>query len=315
MAERFLITGALGCIGAWTIRRLLDQGVHVVGFDLGSDPHRLRELLTPEELAGIELVRGDITDLPALERALDDHEVTNLVHLAALQVPFCRDDPPLGAAVNVVGTVNVFQAVSRRLDRIPRVVYASSAAVYGPDARGAEDELTRPQTHYGVYKRANEGNAAIFWTSSRVPSIGLRPFSVYGPVRDQGVTAAPTLAMEAAARREPYTIPYGGGVQLQLGRDVADALIASSRSATDGARVYNLPGHICSLGELIETIEHVVPEAKGLLAYAGEPLPFPDVIEADTFDREVGGVEWTPLEEGIRLTVEHARRAANTGAD
>ena len=78
----------------------------------------------------VTLVRGDITDLEALERALDEHEITRVVHLAALQVPFVRANPPLGMRVNVAGTVNVFDAVSRRLDRIPGVAYASSAAVY-----------------------------------------------------------------------------------------------------------------------------------------------------------------------------------------
>ena len=67
----------------------------------------------------LTLVRGDITDLDALGRALDEHEITRVVHLAALQVPFCRADPVLGARVNVVGTVNVFEAVKERLDRIP----------------------------------------------------------------------------------------------------------------------------------------------------------------------------------------------------
>ena len=70
-------------------------------------------------------VNGDITDLAALERALDEHGVTNVIHLAALQVPHCRANPPLGAAVNVVGTVNVLEAVKRRADRMGPVVYAS----------------------------------------------------------------------------------------------------------------------------------------------------------------------------------------------
>ena len=56
---------------------------------------------------------GDITDLAAVEAVLDDHAITNVIHLAALQVPFCRADPPRGALVNVVGTVNVFEAVKR----------------------------------------------------------------------------------------------------------------------------------------------------------------------------------------------------------
>ena len=86
-------------------------------------------------------VAGDITDLAALERALDEHEITNIIHLAALQVPFCRADPPLGARVNVVGTVNVFEAVARRKQRIGHVVYASSVAVY--DAADADAGAVR----------------------------------------------------------------------------------------------------------------------------------------------------------------------------
>ena len=107
-AERFLVTGALGCIGAWTVRELVREGVPVVAFDVGKDPRRLALIMAADELAKVTLVSGDITDLAALERGLVDHDITNVVHLAALQVPFCRADPPLGARVNVVGTVNVF---------------------------------------------------------------------------------------------------------------------------------------------------------------------------------------------------------------
>ena len=64
--------------------------------------------------ARVTFVAGDITDLDAVERASTRHGITNVIHLAALQVPFCRADPPLGARVNVVGTVNVFEAVKRR---------------------------------------------------------------------------------------------------------------------------------------------------------------------------------------------------------
>ena len=73
-------------------------------------------------------VTGNIAELDALERALDEHGITNVIHLAALQIPACRADPPLGARVNVVGTVNVFEAVKRRLERMAPVVYASSIA-------------------------------------------------------------------------------------------------------------------------------------------------------------------------------------------
>src|SRR5690348_11060439 len=84
--ERFLVTGALGCIGAWTVRRLVREGVPVVGFDLGSDPRRLALVLSPGELERVTMVVGDITDLAAVEAALETHAITNVIHLAALQV-------------------------------------------------------------------------------------------------------------------------------------------------------------------------------------------------------------------------------------
>src|SRR4051794_16095110 len=104
MAERFLVTGILGCIGAWSARTLLRGGAEVVGYDLGESRHRLELVLKPDELARVEVVRGDITALAQLERTLDEREITPLAPPAALQVPFCRENPPLGAAVNVVGT-------------------------------------------------------------------------------------------------------------------------------------------------------------------------------------------------------------------
>ncbi|MFV2064196.1 MAG: NAD-dependent epimerase/dehydratase family protein, partial [Chloroflexota bacterium] len=116
--ERFLITGALGCIGAWTVKLLLDEGATVVTFDKGSDPRRLRLIMSAAELDQVSMINGDIGDLASIQRTLDEHDISNVIHLAALQVPFARADPPLGAIVNVVGTVNVFEAVKARRDRI-----------------------------------------------------------------------------------------------------------------------------------------------------------------------------------------------------
>src|SRR5262245_52692399 len=134
--ERFLVTGALGCIGAWVVRTLVREGQQPVVFDLGGNLQRLRLIMDDDDLAQVTFVAGDIADLGAVEQAFDDHAITHVIHLAALQVPFCRADPPLGARVNVVGTVNVFQAVAKRRERVDRVVYASSIAVY--DAADAD---------------------------------------------------------------------------------------------------------------------------------------------------------------------------------
>src|SRR5918994_3506017 len=105
MTERTLVTGALGCVGAWTMKALLEDHEEPVGFDLGEADSRLRLILDEAELERVTLVPGDVADGEALGRALDEHEITRVVHLAALQVPFCRADPVRGASVNVRGTV------------------------------------------------------------------------------------------------------------------------------------------------------------------------------------------------------------------
>jgi UDP-glucuronate 4-epimerase len=287
--ERWLVTGALGCIGAWTCTLLAREGVRVTGFDLGDDDARLRLIATDDERAQIDLVRGDLTDYDAVERAVAD--ATHVVHLAALQVPFCRADPVLGARVNVTGTVNVFEA-AKRAELKSAVAYASSAAVY--DVRGEFN----PATIYGVYKLANEGTARIYAQDHGVRSVGIRPFTVYGLGRDQGVTSAPTLAMAAAARGEPYTIPFGGRTQMHYAPDVARAFVVAARSASDGAATYNLGGDDVSLEDVAGAIGPTV-------AVEGEPLPFPDRLPAPYLDMQL-----TPLSEGVAETLAMFRARA-----
>jgi nucleoside-diphosphate-sugar epimerase len=315
--ERFLVTGALGCVGAWTVRELVREGTSVVGFDLGQNTQRLAQILDPDSLASVPLVQGDITDLPTLERALDGHQITNVIHLAALQVPFCRADPPRGAAVNVVGTVNVFEAVRRRGLATP-VVYASSMAAYSAGdvdpatGRLEEDAEPHPANHYGVYKVANEGNARIYWVDSGVASVGLRPMTVYGVGRDQGMTSGPTVAIAAAVLGQPYEIAFGGSTVFQYAEDVAKTLLLASRSDPAGARVYNLGGAAVAIGDWVAAVEEVVPEARGLITAAPTELPFPAAIAHESL-AQLGNVPVTPYPEGIAATAAIYRRLATQG--
>jgi UDP-glucuronate 4-epimerase len=285
--ERFLVTGALGCIGAWTVRQLVREGVPVVAFDLGRDPRRIALIVEPEELERVEFVAGDITDLATVERALDEHDITNVIHLAALQVPFCRADPPRGAEVNVTGTVNVFEAVKRRGSGMAQVVYTGSIGMFSPSdvdpvtGRLEEDADAHPGNHYGVYKLANEGSARIYWADSGVPSVGLRPMTVYGAGRDQGMTSSPTAAIAAAVLGVPFQISFGGRTLFQYAEDVARTLLLASRSAPDGPRIYNLGGSEVRLDEWVDAIEVTVPEAAGRISVAETELPFPADIAHD----------------------------------
>ncbi len=316
--ERFLVTGALGCIGAWTVRALVRESAPVVAFDLGRNRRRLEQIMTPDELAQVRFVAGDITDLPSVEATLDDEEITNVIHLAALQVPFCRADPPLGALVNVVGTVNLFEAVGRRVDRMAPLVYMSSVGAYSAadvdpvTGRLHEHVEPHPTTHYGVYKVANEGTARVYALEQGLTSIGLRPMTVYGAGRDQGMTSSPTVAIAAAVLGVPFTISFGGRTLFQYAEDVAATLLSASRSSLRGAHVFNLGGHAVAIDDWIAAIEAVLPEAGGLLTAATTELPFPSEID-HTGLAAIDPVPVTPVRNGIAATVEIFKSLAAEG--
>ncbi len=309
MSERVLVTGVQGCLGAWAARAVLDDGDEAIGFDLGDNLERLR-LTVGDDLPRVRLVRGDITDLAAVEAVLDEHGITRIVHLAALQVPFCRADPARGAAVNVVGTTNVFLAATARRDRIPGVAYASSAAVYGAEpSPGREDAGFAPATVYGVYKMANEGTARVLAADAGLATIGIRPYIVYGPGRDQGITSGPTMAVAAAVRGERYHIAFGGSAGYDYADDVGRAFVRAAHAVTAGAVVGNYPGTQASVGEIVAAIETVVPEAQGSITWDEETkLPFPPVLEAQALERVLGPLPRTSIVDGIAATVEAFRR-------
>jgi UDP-glucuronate 4-epimerase len=294
-----LVTGALGAIGAWTVRSLLERNHDVLTYDLGGSDHRLRLALSDEQRAAITRVDGDVTDLAELERTLDEHGVTAVIHLAALQVPFVREDPVAGSRVNVTGTVHVLEAARRR--GIGPVVYASSIAALVE--RGRE----HPSTLYGVFKRANEGTAERYFADYGVASVGLRPHTIYGPGRDQGLTSAPTAAMAAAAEGRAFHIPFGGALQMQYVADAGEAFVRAGEAAAEGASVHNLDGPVVTMQEIIAAIEQAAPEAAGTITAGEEPLPFPASVDASSFVELVGGPTARPLDEGVAETIARLR--------
>ncbi len=307
MAQKnFLVTGAMGCIGAWVLKHLVAQGKRAMAFDLSTDRHRLDWVMTPDEQAAITFVQADLTDTVQVKESFKAHEVTHVVHLAALQVPFCRANPVVGSQVNVTGTVNVFEAA--REAGVRHLAYASSIAVYGqasdyPVGLVAHEALHAPRTLYGVYKVANEGTARIYWQDHKISSIGLRPYTVYGVGRDQGMTSDPTKAMRSAVRGESFEIAFGGVMQFQLASDVALQFIDAAEQNSEGAHVFNLGTPAVSVDEVIELIRQVKPDAQ--ITRKETRLPFPESFDDSALRTHVSRVYETPLAEGIRLTMEH----------
>ncbi len=307
-----LVTGGLGCIGAWTVRELLLGGTPVVVLDPSPDTRRLRQVAPSDLLDRVHRVRGDVADLAAIEQVIVEHGVDRIVHLAALQIPFCRADPPRGALVNVVGTVNVFEAAHRA--GIPTVIYMSSIAMFdeGGAVLGAE-ATPRPKSHYGVYKLANEGTARAYWNDFGVSSIGVRPMTVYGPGRDRGLTSSPTRAILAAVLGCRYEIGFGGSTLLHYAADVGRALVAAAHAPVDGAHVVNLNGVEASMSDLIASLDDLVGSpAEGITAKP-DALPFPNDVDTMGLDI-IGPPSVTPLDEGIAATVRFFRDLNERGA-
>lgn len=315
MNDTYFVTGALGCIGAWVVKQLVERGDRPVVFDVGGDPRRIRDVLGADGLARVQFVTGDITDLDATKRAVAACRPRAIVHLAGLQVPFCRQDPALGARVNVLGTIHVFEAALAA--GVSRVVYASSAAVLGlPDDDSApvgEAGLCAPVTHYGVYKQANEGTARIYWLEKRLSSAGLRPLTVYGVGRDQGMTAGPTTAMKAAVLGRSFQIAFTGPTDFVHVGDTAAAFVACADGGPDGASLYNLHGDTLDVADVVRAIEAECPASRGTITCAGPRIPIPAQLDASAIRAAYPHLPHTPLAAGVRATIARFRELHSAG--
>lgn len=314
--ERFLVTGGTGCIGSWVVADLVHAGSSVVVLAAGVDTGRLRLLLSDDELAKVVLIDGDVADVDGLVAIGREHAIDHVIHLAGLQLPFCARDPYAGARVNVLGTIAVFE-LAKQLG-LRHVVYASSAAVFGPASHydtavlGPDAEIF-PTSHYGVYKVANEAQARVYWEADRVASIGLRPHSVYGPGRDQGMTSKPTVAMIAAAAGRPYHVAYGGRYQFQFAGDVARAFIAAARAPFEGAAAYDIGGRVTSVDEMVAAIAEVEPGSQGRITVDETRLALPEAFDGRPLTTAIGPQAETSLRDGVRQTIERYRTAIASG--
>ena len=317
-AERFLVTGAAGCIGAWAVRLLLDEGVPVVATDLSTDLRRF-DLVSHGRGGRPEFAQLDVTSTRDVADVVADYAITHVVHLAGLQLPFCAADPPLGAMVNVVGTVNVFEAI-RAAGGPVGLALASSAAVFGPPAGHAAGVVSdgsplQPDSFYGVYKAANEGTARVYAAGHGIGSVALRPFIVYGLGRDQGMTSDPTKAMLAAAAGVPFRIKFSGSMLLTYAPDCARAFIASARAAAGSGEAIslNVPGHRIGVPALAGLIEDILPGSGGLITWDHSPLPVPSLLAGPALRGAVGDVPGTTLGGGVRETIKGFQAALAAG--
>jgi nucleoside-diphosphate-sugar epimerase len=303
------MTGGYGCIGSWAAKQLVDAGEEVWIYDLKEDTHRLDLLLGPGHRDRVHFVPGDVSDPETVRAAVERLGATHILHLAGLQTPVCRANPLLGAKVNVLGTLAVFEAAVAHKGQVDRVVYASSAAVHGPaepSAAGplADEVRLAPLTHYGAYKVCNELNARVYWLDQRISSIGLRPWTVYGVGRDFGMTSEPTKAIKAVAAGRRYAISYGGLQDLQYAGDVAATFLRALTQPFEGAEAFNVRGAVVPIQTFVSTLRQVAPEAESLITHGDRQLPIAFELDDSRLEARLGPLSRTSLEVGIRETYE-----------
>lgn len=295
---KVLITGGGGFLGAWLIRRLLFAGIEVRIFDLGANRDVVSAQIGEPQAQALEWHTGDISQYESVLQASEGCD--GVIHLAGVLTPVCRDKPWMGLAINVAGTLNVFEAAKARSMR--SVIYTSSGGVFGPD----DVETPVPTTLYGTWKLANEGIGRTYWHEAGIASIGFRPFVVYGPGRETGLSAGPTLACRAAALGQPYTIPISGNAGLVFVDDVAAAYCAAVQADVKGAHTLNLPGEVASMDHVANLIREFVPNAE--IDVTGSPLPSACSVPNEWANGLLQLPAETSLRDGIRQTVEHYMR-------
>jgi nucleoside-diphosphate-sugar epimerase len=312
---RYLVTGGAGFIGSHLAERLLRDGHEVRILDnLATGKRENVEAIRPAGNGRLEWIEDDVRDRAACRRACEG--VDYVLHQAALgSVPRSVAEPGETTAVNVLGTVNVFQAA--RDARVRRVVWASSSSVYGdtPTLPKHEQMPLSPRSPYAAGKAAGEEFARVFANTMELPTVSLRYFNVFGPRQDPDSQYAAVIPrfIRALVEGTPPTV-FGDGEQSRdftyVENVVQVNLAACERGPGKGEAVNVACGERYTLNDLLRCLEKILDvRAKP----EHQPPRAGDVRHSQAaIDQAVRFFGFAPtvgFEEGLRRTVEHFRHA------
>ena len=290
--KNIIIFGGTGFLGSWIVKNFVKRDYKVTIFDLKIETELLKKLIG-KDIEKIKFLKGDVTNYEEVLEAT--FNMDHVVNLAGLMTPDCSRNPSLGAEVNVLGSINVFEATKAR--GIKFVVYASSAGVFGEK----DKYFPFPETHYGAFKLAVEGIARAYYNEANISSVGIRPFVIYGPGREIGGTATVTLACKAAKQSYNYNLNFSGKAGFVYVQDVANLVEMSIKRAPVGALTININGITASVSDFVSKIINIIPEAK--LTINGDKLSVVEEILGDHPSDIFKNFKYTSLNEGISNTV------------
>ena len=306
---RALVTGGAGFIGSHLSHRLLELGHEVVVLDNFFSGSRANLRGIAEH---IRIVEGDVRDLATVEGCAAGCDV--VFHEAAIvSVPYSVDHPQESHDVNIQGTLNVLQAARRAGTK--RLVFASSAAIYGEEPTLPKSESMRPEpmSPYGVEKITGEHYLATWSRLFGLETVALRYFNVFGPRQDpkSAYSGVISIFVDRILGARPITF-FGDGSQCRdfvYVANVVDAnILAATRDGVSGGAFNVACGKRTTLLELATLIERAAGTAV--------PRSFAEPRAGDIKDsvadiaRATKDLGYTPgvgVEEGLRRLVDHVR--------
>ncbi len=321
---KVLITGVAGFIGMHVAQRLLEQGAEVVGIDNLNDYYdvqlkedRLKQLMP---LRGFRFVKLDMAERAAMDALFATEKFQRVVNLAAQPgVRYSIINPHAYVNTNIVGFLNVLEGC--RHNGVEHLVYASSSSIYGANTHmpfSVHDNVDHPVSLYAATKKSNELMAHTYSHLYRLPTTGLRFFTVYGPWGRPDMS--PSLFAGAILEDRPIDVFNQGKMQRDFTYidDIAEGVVrvldkvaepnpSFDRNAPDTAssdapyRIYNIGNHEpVELMTFIETIESAIGKkaVKNML-----PMQDGDVVatyaDIEELRQAVGFAPHTPLSAGV----------------
>lgn len=311
-----LVTGGNGWVPSHIVRRLARRGETVISYDLMEVDDLLRDLLGPA-IENVVFMHGDVTDAAAMLTVARTHNVTKIVHTAAITPRRHREmaEPKRIVEVNLHGTMNALDT-ARQLDDFERFVYVSSCAATGNHPELTETDETTPSTAtglYGITKHTSERICQRYTELYGIDTVSMRPANVYGPMeRDtpgyKGGTE-PREMLRLYAEGKPVLINSLAGPYLDWTwvEDIAEGMERAWATPNLPEPVYSVTcGTLYSIGDVLEQFRahlpnfeyRVVPEREANYLVAGdEPGPVPSNAR---MQRDFGWVPSTPFADGMK---------------
>jgi UDP-glucose 4-epimerase len=301
--ERFLVTGAAGALGAWTVKALVDEGVEVTAVCPTAQDRRLR-LIVGERLTEVTRIDADVLAGDALVDAMAG--VTHVVHTESID-----DDPTPGSGAQRAAREYAHLADLDALlgaahaSGVRGVAYESSMSVYAVGGVDVDvDQHVRPAGTDGCVALARELLAGTWSSRHGLATVAVRVGFAYGPGADVGPSGTLAIASAAAIDNRPHALTVDGVADLQFVGDVGAALCRAARSAAE-ARAVNVVGEVGSIADVVEILAACTGAADLSVGSAAA------VWNMALARRDGGAVATLPtaLADGLRATVEAVRWA------